>query len=56
MIEINRYIVVLQVFPIDNPDAVPKRQYQKKKTYGKTDAQNLTGVKIAGKELQAHKV
>ena len=53
MMEIGRRVVALQAFPIGNPDAVPKWQYQKKKTHGKADARGLTGAEIAGKELQA---
>ena len=53
MLEISRRTVALQAVPISNPDAVPKRQYQKKKIHGKTNARDLTGAEITGKELKA---
>ena len=53
LLEIGKRVVALQTFPIGNPDAVPKRQYQKKKTHGKANARGLTGTEIAGKELKA---
>ena len=53
MLEIGRRTIALQAVPINNPDAVPKRQYQKKKIHGKTDTRGLTGAEIAGKELKA---
>ena len=37
MMEIDRCVIALQAFPIGNPDAVPKRQYQKKKIYRKAN-------------------
>ena len=55
LLEIGKRVVALQTFPIGNPDAVPKRQYQKKKTHGKADARGLTGAEIARKELKAYK-
>ena len=55
MMEISRRIVVFQAFPIGNPDAVPKRQYQKKKIYRKINTWDLTGTEIAEKELKAYK-
>ena len=55
MIEISRRVIALQAFPISNPNAVPKRQYQKKKTYRKANIRGLTRAEIAGKKLKAGK-
>jgi hypothetical protein len=52
ILEIGRRVIALQAFSIGNPDAVPKRQYQKKKTHGKADARGLTGAEVTGKELK----
>ena len=53
LLEIGKRVVALQTFPIGNPDAVPKRQYQKKKIYKKTDTRGLIRAEIIGKELKA---
>jgi hypothetical protein len=53
MIEIGRQALALEVIPIGNPDAVPKRQFQKKKIHGKADARALSGAEIAARELKA---
>jgi hypothetical protein len=55
MIEIGRQAIALQAIPIGNPDAVPKRQFQKKKIHGKANARGLSGAEIAAKELKARK-
>ena len=43
----------LQAFPIGLPDAVPMRQFRKKKTHGLADARGLTGTEIAALNLKA---
>ena len=48
-------MIAFQAFPIDNPDAISKRQYQKKKTYRKANTRGLTRAEIAGKELKTRK-
>ena len=53
MVEIGKQALALQAIPIGNPDPVPKRQYQKKKTHGKADARGLSGAEIAKKDLKA---
>jgi hypothetical protein len=53
LLKIGRQTLALQAIPVNNPDAIPKRQFQKKKTHGKTDARGLTRTEIAGKELKA---
>jgi hypothetical protein len=53
MLAIARQAVILQAIPIGNPDPAPKRQYQKRKIYGKVDARGLIGAEIALKELKA---
>jgi hypothetical protein len=53
LLQIGRQTVALQAFPISNPDAIPKRQFQKKKTHGKANARGLSGAEITGKELKA---
>src|SRR2546423_14429260 len=35
------------------PDAVPRRQFRKKKTHGLADARGLTGTEIAALDLKA---
>jgi hypothetical protein len=53
MIEIGRQAIALQAILIGNPNAVLKRQFQKKKIHGKADARGLSGAEIAAKELKA---
>ena len=42
----------LQALPIGNPDAIPKRQFRKKKTHGFANARGLSGAEIAALDLR----
>jgi hypothetical protein len=53
LIDIGERHLQLQKLPIGNQDLVPKRQFHKKKTHGKTDARGLTGAELAQKTLLA---
>jgi hypothetical protein len=53
LITISQGHLELQASPIGLPDAVPTRQYLKKKTHGLSDARGLTEVEIAAQELKA---
>jgi hypothetical protein len=53
LITIGQGHLKLQALPIGLPDAVPTRQYPKKKTHGLSDARGLTGAEIAARELKA---
>jgi hypothetical protein len=53
LIAIGNEYLQLQAFPIGLPDAVPKRQFRKKKTHGQADARGLTGTEIAAMDLKA---
>jgi hypothetical protein len=53
LIAIGHEHLQLQAFPIGLPDAIPRRQFRKKKTHGLADARGLTGTKIAALDLKA---
>jgi hypothetical protein len=53
MLQIGKKAVALQELPIENPDALPKRQFVKKKLHGRADTRGLSEAEIAGRELQA---
>lgn len=53
LITISQGHLELQALPIGLPDAVPIRQYPKKKTHGLSDARGLTGAEIAARDLKA---
>jgi hypothetical protein len=47
--------LALQAIPIGLPDAIPTRQFRKKKTHGLTNTYGLTGAEIAAAELKKSK-
>jgi hypothetical protein len=53
LIAISHKHLQLQAFPISLPDAVPMRQFRKKKTHGLADARGLTGTETAALDLKA---
>jgi hypothetical protein len=53
LIAIGHEHLQLQAFPIGLPDAVPTRQFRKKKTHGLADARGLTGTETAALDLKA---